>query len=74
MRKYCNTCKLYIPQQKTCQLMPNLAGIITEKDYCSQHKDYIEQCELCGVGLLKPIIRYQDNIVHTYCINCIARI
>lgn len=70
----CNTCKLYIPQQKTCQIMPNLAGRINPDDFCSQHKNHLEVCELCGVGLLIPIIRVQDNVVHTYCENCIQRI
>ena len=54
--------------------MPNLAGRINPDDFCSQHRNHLEVCELCGVGLLIPIIRVQDNVVHTYCENCIQRI
>lgn len=74
MIKCCNTCKIYIPQVKTCQLMPSLQGQIKPDDYCSQHKDEIEQCELCHKGILKPYLRVVDDIVHVYCEECISRI
>ena len=74
MIKYCNTCKIYIPQAKTCQLMPTLQGKIEPTDQCSQHKDELEQCEKCGRGILDVYIRVIDNVVHVYCQDCIRNI
>lgn len=48
--------------------MPNLAGSIKEDDFCSQYRDHLDQCEICGVGLLKAIVTIDENKqVHYYC-------
>ena len=68
-------CALYIAQQKTCQIMPNLAGRIKEDDYCSQWRDHVDQCEICHAGLLYPIITIDENkVAHYYCENCICNL
>lgn len=69
----CATCKLYIPQQKTCQLMiAPMQGQIEPTDYCTKYVDKIEYCELCGNGILAPLIEASANgEVHTYCASCL---
>ena len=41
---------------KTCALMPNLQGRIKEEDYCSQHKDEVHRCTICGMMVLYPLV------------------
>lgn len=70
----CGTCALYVPQAKSCQIMiPQKQGKITPSDYCSQYVDKIDQCEICGAGLLVPIIELVNDEVHIYCQNCLIR-
>lgn len=70
----CHSCKLYLPQQKTCQLMiPQMQGQIQPDDYCSQHKTNIEVCDKCGSGLLVPFIQQKGDTIHVYCGNCISQ-
>ena len=69
----CHSCKLYLPQQKTCQLMiPQMQGRIGPDDYCSKHMSDIAICEHCGGAILTPYVRIVNNTVHTYCANCCA--
>lgn len=73
-QKKCETCKIYIPQQQTCQLMPNFQGRIKPTDYCSQHKDFLYHCVYCGAALLDVFVRVEeDGSVHTICGNCVNR-
>ena len=73
MLKTCGTCQLYVREQLTCQLMPGLQGCIKPEDYCSQHKDEILLCELCGSGLLDVFVRVDEGgQAHTYCGQCIS--
>lgn len=68
----CETCKLYIPNEKTCQIMaPIMKNKILPQDFCSKYTNTIYQCEVCGVGILWPVILTIDGINHTYCENCI---
>ena len=70
----CRTCALYLPQQQTCQLMPQMQGKIYPTDYCSKHMQEIEKCEQCGKGLLQPLIEVtgeNNDEVHIYCPNCL---
>ena len=70
-QKKCNTCQLYIPQNRTCQIMiPAMAGKVDPTDHCSFHNDNLLICEICGGGLLEPIIEVVDDIPHVYCANC----
>ena len=52
----CATCKLYIPQQKACQLMPQMAGTIESDDYCAKYEDTLYTCVDCGAAMLRPLI------------------
>ena len=71
----CHSCKLYIPQQKTCQLMiQQMQGRIEPDDYCSQHIQDIPICEGCGAAILVPYIQVRGNEAHIYCVNCCAAI
>jgi hypothetical protein len=71
-QKKCQTCQLYVPQARTCQIMiPQMQGKIGPEDYCSQHNDHLLTCEVCGAGLLEPLIELIDGTVHVYCGNCI---
>ena len=70
-QKTCKTCDLYIPQQKTCQIMGQMMmGKMEPTDHCSKHNDHIAVCEICGGGLLEPIIEMVGTEVHIYCANC----
>ena len=72
--KNCGSCRLYIPAQKTCQIaVPQLAGKFEPDDFCSKHINYLPQCEICGAGLLEPLIEVKDGKAHIYCANCIVR-
>lgn len=72
-QKKCATCNIYVPQARTCQIMiPAMQGKIGPEDYCSQHNDHILFCEVCGAGLIEPLIEVKpDKTVHVYCGNCI---
>ena len=69
----CNKCKLYIPAQRTCQIMiPQMQGKISPEDYCSQFQAEVNVCEICGGGILQPFIEIEgEDKVHTYCQNCL---
>ena len=69
----CQTCQLYLAQQKICQLMiPQMQGKIQPTDFCSQHMKDIPLCETCGAGVLTPFIEViGDTEYHVYCPNCI---
>lgn len=70
----CGTCALYVPKTKTCQIMiPQKQGKISPTDYCSLHVDRINQCEICGAGLLIPIIETVGDETHIYCQNCLIQ-
>ena len=70
----CGTCALYVPQTKSCQIMiPQKQGKLSPADYCSQYVDKINQCEICGGGLLVPIIEVVGEDIHFYCQNCIIK-
>lgn len=72
--KNCGSCGLYIPQQKTCQIaVPQLAGKFESDDFCSKHISHLPQCEICGVGLLEPLIEINDGKAHIYCPQCIQK-
>ena len=68
-QKKCQTCHLYVPQNKACQIMiPQMQGKIEPDDYCSQHNDHILTCEICGGGLLEPFIYIdKDGKTHIAC-------
>lgn len=71
-QKKCQTCQLYVPQTHACQIMvPQMQGRIGPEDYCSKHKDHLLICEVCGAGLLAPIIEVVNDTVHVYCDNCV---
>ena len=71
-QKKCATCNIYAPQARTCQIMiPQMQGKISPEDYCSQHNDNMLFCEVCGAGLLEPLIEVINGTVHVYCGNCI---
>lgn len=72
-QKKCATCQIYVPQARTCQIMiPAMQGKVSPEDYCSKHNDHMGFCEVCGAGLLEPLIEVKDdNSVHVYCGNCI---
>ena len=73
MLKTCGKgCKLYIPQQKICQLMK--IAPIKPTDYCSHYKKELYTCENCGQSMLTPIIEVTEDRTHIYCPNCITRI
>ena len=75
-QKKCETCAIYLPQNLTCQIMtPAMQGKIKPTDYCSHHKDKSEllTCDVCGRGLLNPIIETKDDGVHVYCDICLAQ-
>ena len=62
-QKICNTCNLYISQQKTCQIMsPIMRGKMEPTDHCSKHNDHIAVCEACGQGTLEPFIDIDDGV------------
>ena len=70
----CANCKLYLPQNKTCQIMiPQMQGKIEPNDFCSQHHPEIALCETCGAGVLIPFIEVIDEDAHIYCPNCLAQ-
>lgn len=71
-QKNCGSCRLYIPAQKTCQIaVPQMAGQYEPDDFCSKHKNVLCTCEVCGAGLLDPLIEYINGTVHIYCPQCI---
>ena len=71
MKQYCETCALYIPWARSCQIMsPLLQGKIKVNDYCTQYRSFLHRCERCGNGTLAPIIEAIDGITHIYCENC----
>lgn len=68
----CAKCKLYLAENKTCQIMiPAMRGKINPEDYCSKCVTEISVCEKCGGGVLVPIVEVKDDTVHIYCQNCI---
>ena len=72
MLQKCATCLLYIPKQKTCQLMPNIPGKIKPTDFCSQHKNFVYTCARCGRGTLDPVFEIDEqtqNII-VFSSNC----
>ena len=70
-QKKCQTCQLYAPQARTCQIMiPQMHGKIGPEDHCSHHNDHLQFCEVCGAGLLDPLIEVVNGTVHIYCGNC----
>ena len=70
----CSKCKLYRPNERTCQIMiPQMQGKISPNDYCSQIQTEIEYCEICGGGLLVPIIEIIGDEVYIYCQNCLLQ-
>ena len=72
LQKQCQSCKIYIPQARTCRIMvPAMQGRIGPEDYCSKHKEHLLTCEICGADLLAPIIEVVDGAVHVYCDNCV---
>lgn len=71
----CITCKLYIPQTQTCQIMiAQMRGKILPTDTCSQHKTYLAQCSICGVGLLNPIVESINGELKAFCEHCSGRL
>lgn len=74
-QKKCGTCRLYIPQRKTCQLMiAQMEHKIEPTDYCSKHNDHLPICESCGAGLLESYVEVIDGNAHIFCAQCIQRI
>ena len=74
-QKKCNTCNLYLPQQKTCQIMGQLmAGKVEPDGFCKWHNDHVARCEYCGAGTLEPVLTFIGDEVHVYCFNCIQQI
>ena len=73
-QKKCQTCQLYVSQNKACQIMiPQMQGKIEPDDYCSQHNDHVQVCEICGGGLLESFIEVDaDGKVHIYCARCVS--
>lgn len=69
----CATCKLYIPQQKACQLMPQMAGTIESDDYCAKYEDTLYTCIDCGAAMLRPLINMVGEEVQFYCPNCLIK-
>ena len=70
----CETCALYVPQARTCQIMiPQKQGKISPTDYCSLYVNKIDQCEICGAGLLESIIEVIGDETHFYCQNCLIQ-
>ena len=64
----CRNCALYLPQSNTCQIMiPALQQKIKPNDFCSHFKEQLYTCEICGAGLLDPIIEVKDGVVHIFC-------
>ena len=75
IRETCANCKIYLPQQKICQLMPNLQGKIEPTDFCSQFAAALYQCENCKAYLLSTDVYIEiiDEVAHTLCKNCATR-
>lgn len=54
-------------------MIPQMQGKISLNDYCSQIQTEIKYCEICGGGLLVPIIEIIRDEVHIYCQNCLLQ-
>lgn len=69
-KQQCQTCTLHKVATNSCYLMPSMQGQITPTDFCSKHKSDLLTCEICGSGLLDPLIEIIEEKVHIYCDNC----
>ena len=68
----CANCRIYLAEQKTCQLMQQMmAGKIEPTDFCSHHMSEANKCDSCKRGVLEPIfVIFDENHIGTYCENC----
>lgn len=70
MIKYCNECLLSDKIKSIC-LLTNIP-IELESDYCSQHKEQLLPCTICGRPMLSPgYYEYapEGHLLH-YCQSC----
>lgn len=69
MLNTCGNCGLYLPEQKTCQIMQAFQGKMNPKDFCSKHPQvYI--CDVCHRGTLNPTYEVLEDKVIILCENC----
>lgn len=68
MRHYCNSCGLRTPNN-FCALT-NMS-IDPNNDYCSKYKSTLFFCDVCGAGILDPIVEIkEDKTVRVFCAQC----
>ena len=60
----CGKCHLY--QGGTCALTQKPVEV---KDFCKNYTSHINGCDICGRGILKGAIIYNN---HIYCQNCLS--
>ena len=68
----CADCRIYLADQKTCQIMqPMMQGQIEPTDYCTHHMSFAHKCDVCHRGILKPMFSPLGNDAYgTYCESC----
>lgn len=69
---YCRTCRILAPGQNVCQLTGQQKD--PDKDYCSNHKKTLYQCEHCGQLMLESILIPDIDKYHAVCPQCAEQI
>lgn len=70
MLNTCGKCALYLPAQKTCQIMPAFQGKMEPTDFCSKFKNFLYICDVCHQGTLNPTFEVLEDKIITLCENC----
>ena len=64
----CRTCCLRDTTTSVCAISNTVVD--ADKDFCSKHKTELIYCEICGSGLLSPILVPEGEKYHMLCPNC----
>lgn len=64
----CRTCCLRDATTSVCAISNTVVD--ADKDFCSKHKTELAYCEICGSGLLMPILVPEGEKYHMLCPNC----